>query len=217
MKIEWLGHASFVLTYESGFKVITDPYESGSYNGAVGYGKINMSADVVTISHTHPDHNCPKEVKGDYILITECKSVKLSNDIEVMGFHSYHDTNSGKDRGENIIFKFTGEGLNVVHFGDLGHTLSVSQVEALGLVDIAIIPVGGHFTIDHNTAWEVIKKVKPKIIIPMHYKTEKLDFPIAGVAEFLSGTDSVRHADELDITSKSLPDNQEVWVLKHLR
>ncbi|HDS08884.1 MAG TPA: MBL fold metallo-hydrolase [Firmicutes bacterium] len=217
MKIEWLGHSSFLLTFSSGFRVITDPYESGSYDGAVGYGKIDLEADAVTVSHSHADHNASAEVRGDFKLITTTSPCDLSEGLKVSGFETYHDTSFGKDRGENIIFKFEGDGLTILHFGDLGHSLSDDLIKRLGRVDVVLIPVGGHFTIDQAAAWDIINKLSPNVIIPMHFKTEKLNFPIAGVGEFLSGTSSVNHVDFLEITSDTLPSSPSVYVLKHLR
>jgi L-ascorbate metabolism protein UlaG (beta-lactamase superfamily) len=107
--------------------------------------------------------------------------------------------------------------MRIAHLGDLGHLMGESEMEKLGRIDILMIPVGGHFTIDSQDAWDIINHMKPKIVIPMHYKTEKLGFPIAGVGEFLSGTDKVQHVDDLDLSRSDLPQDTTVYVLKHKR
>lgn len=216
MKIEWLGHASFLFTLDSGKKICTDPYESGSYEGAVGYEPINEEVDLVTVSHQHEDHNCIDELKGDFEVIDKPGEYEKPG-IKILGFKSFHDTSAGAERGKNIIFKIIADGLNIVHFGDLGHDLSERDVKDLGAVDIALIPVGGHFTIDSEVAWRIINKIDPSIVIPMHYKTEKLGFPIAGVGEFLSSTENVGHREELNTVPGDLPKDTLVIVLNHKR
>lgn len=120
MKIKWLGHASFLVTSEEGKKIITDPY---SIAGGISYSPINESADIVTISHDHRDHNNDEAVAGNPQVIRE-EGIRKVKGIEFKGIPSYHDVARGSQRGNNIIFCFTVDGINVCHLGDLGHLLN---------------------------------------------------------------------------------------------
>jgi L-ascorbate metabolism protein UlaG (beta-lactamase superfamily) len=211
MKVKWLGHSCFVITADDGTKIITDPYATGD---GINYGKINESADIVLISHRHADHNNPRAVKGNPTVITGNTKAK---GMGFKGVASYHDTSSGRERGNNTIFCFTVDGLRVCHLGDLGHELSPQQVSQIGEVDILLIPVGGFFTIDAKVAGKVLEQLKPRVAIPMHYKTPKCDYPISGVEDFLKDRGRVKRIDgsEVEFKKGELPEATEVIVLKH--
>lgn len=212
MKISWLGHASFLLETNQGTKIITDPYESGGYGGAVGYGSINVEADIVTVSHQHSDHNYTQGLGEPRIVNKETKvTIK---DVEIEGIASYHDEKKGKLRGKNIIFIIKVEGLKIIHFGDLGtKDIDYSRFQN---IDIALIPVGGIFTLDAKGATEVLKQINPKITIPMHFKTPKLGFDIEGVDKFLIGKDYERR-DSLEVNSQNINSFKKVIVLDYQR
>ena len=212
MKISWLGHASFLLETKAGVKIITDPYESGSYDGALGYEPINLKPDIVTISHQHPDHNYIQDLGQPAIVDKDGKTV--IKDIEIEGILSYHDKAEGKDRGQVIIFIITLDGLRIAHFSDLG-TLDVDYTKLQGL-DIALVPVGGVFTIDAKEATELIDKINPRMTIPMHFKTPKLGFDILGVEEFLEVKD-YQTENILEVTSESLNSFKPIVVLNYQR
>ncbi len=122
--------------------------------------------------------------------------------IEFKGIASYHDDAGGRLRGNNIIFCFEVDGIRVCHLGDLGHLLDDKQVKEIGSVDILLIPVGGYYTIDAKAATQVCSQLKPKVIIPMHYKTEKGLPEIAGVDEFLRGKANVTRQDTSQVEFK---------------
>ena len=125
-----------------------------------------------------------------------------------------HDESGGSERGKNTIFCFDIDGLKVCHAGDLGHMLTDEQAREIGKVDILMIPVGGFFTIDANTASQVCDKLKPAIIIPMHYKTDRLDFPIVGVDNFLKGKTNVKRVggSEIEVEPGKLPVASQIMV-----
>ena len=210
MKVKWLGHAAFLITSEAGTRIITDPF--GVYPG-LNYKPITETADVVTVSHAHGDHNDLSTIKGNPKVVRDTATVK---GITFKAVTSYHDNAGGKEKGNNTIFCFEVDGVTVCHAGDLGHQLNDKQAAELGKVDILIIPVGGFFTIDAKTATEVVKKVSPKVVIPMHYKNEKCTFPIAGVDEFLKGkTDVIQpNASEVEFKRDNLPATTHIIVLK---
>jgi len=210
MNIKWLGHASFVITADGGTKIITDPYESG---GGLSYGEITESADIVTVSHDHFDHNNISAVGGNPQVV---KGTAQARGIDFQGIPSFHDDSGGKQRGKNTIFCFAVDGVKICHLGDLGHRLSDEQLVGVGAVDVLLVPVGGTYTIDAAAATSVCEKLKPRVVIPMHYKTNKCDFPIAGVEDFLQGKPDVRRPDSSDIELKvdALPPATRIIVLK---
>ncbi len=169
MEITYLGHSCFKLKGKQG-TVVTDPYAK-----EVGFSMPSVSADVVTFSHAHVDHNNAAGVsttarRKHPFWITKPGEYEVAG-ISVFGFPTYHDKQMGKDRGTNIICKIVLDGISVVHLGDLGHLLDEKLVESLGNVDVLLCPVGGEVTIDPNMAMEIIQEIEPYYVIPMHYKT----------------------------------------------
>ena len=214
MKIKWLGHSSFMVTSDTGIRIITDPYELDFVAaGGPSYGKIKETADIVTVSHNHTDHNNVAAVRGNPEVVKGTARVK---GIEFKGIPTYHDDAGGKKRGDNTILCFEVDGIGVCHLGDLGHRLSDRQVAELGRIDILLIPVGGFYTIDARVATEVCSRLKPKVIMPMHYKTDKCGFPIAGMDEFLRGKEGVSRLDASEVEFKpgELPASTQIIVLK---
>ena len=210
MKIKWLGHASFMVTSDSGIRIITDPYEPDE---RLKYGEINESADIVTVSHEHGDHSNVSGVRGNPEAVRGTAKVE---GIEFKGIPTYHDDAKGQQRGKNTIFCFEVDGVRVCHLGDLGHPLSDKQAAELGSVDILLIPVGGFYTIDAKVAGQLCDKLKPKVIIPMHFRNDKCAFPIAGVDEFLQGKEGVSRLDasEVEFKQGELPATTKIVVLK---
>lgn len=211
MKVKWLGHASFLITAENGTRIITDPYVAGS---GLKYGEIKEPAEIVTVSHDHFDHNNVASVVGNPQVVKDPAPTEISG-IRFRGVPTYHDDSKGKERGNNVIFTMEIDGLRVCHVGDLGHPLSNQQVADIGKVDVLLIPVGGFFTIDAKVASDVCGKLSPKVVIPMHFKNDRCDFPIADVDDFLQGKESVLKAEatEAEFKAGELPDNAEIVVL----
>ncbi|WP_165973987.1 MBL fold metallo-hydrolase [Marinitoga lauensis] len=179
MKIRWFGHSCFGIEYLN-VKILTDPF-----NETVGYPLPDYQPDIITESHQHFDHNAHHLIKGNYILINTPGN-HLSKGIKITGFKTYHDRVKGHERGENIIFKFRfSDGLTIAHFGDLGHILDKKMIEELKDINIIMIPVGGYYTIDANEAKKIIDIINPEIVIPMHFKTKYVNFPISPVENFI--------------------------------
>lgn len=170
MDITYLGHSSFRIKGKTG-SVITDPYTVDS-DGAP-FSK-RFAADVVTISHTHDDHNNVKAIK-DVVYVIQGPGEYEVKGIGVLGVSSYHDDSEGGERGKNTMYRFDVDGVSVVHLGDLGHVLSAELADELDGVDILLIPVGGVYTIDSKQAVEVVNEINPSVIIPMHYKQPGFD------------------------------------------
>jgi len=208
MKITYLAHASFLIETESRVKIITDPYDS-----SVGYTVFELSADVVLTSHKHFDHAYTKSLKGDYVLVDKEGEFNVKG-VKIKGIKTFHDKEKGQKRGENIVFVIEDK-FSVAHLGDLGHELAETELEKMGRVDILLIPVGGVYTINAKEALNVAKAINPKIIIPMHYKTEKLKFDLGKVEEFTKHFEDVEVLRTSEIEINSLPEKQKVLVLKY--
>ena len=216
MKVKWYGHAAFKLTTDKGIRIIIDPYEPGFGNGGLMYGKITDEADVVLTSHDHGDHNYVRDIKGKFTRIEKEGAYDIVG-IKIRAIPCFHDASKGKERGENRIFVIEADGLTVAHMGDLGHALDDDTLRRIGPVDLLLLPVGGFYTIDAKQATDVMNALKPRLTIPMHYRTEKCTFPIAEVDEFIKGRKGVKRMNmaELTVTKEGLPKDAEIVVLNH--
>jgi L-ascorbate metabolism protein UlaG (beta-lactamase superfamily) len=212
MRVKWLGHSCFLITARGGLRVITDPYAVG---GGINYSPIKETADVVVVSHGHDDHSNVSAVQGKPDVV-KGDGKKTARGIQFKGIATYHDASQGKRGGLNTVFCFTIDDIKLCHLGDLGHVLSPEQVSEIGAVDILLVPVGGFFTIDASEASEVCNQLKPKVIIPMHFKTPKCAYPIAGVEDFLRGKKDVRRVggSEVDLEQENLPAATEIVLLR---
>jgi L-ascorbate metabolism protein UlaG (beta-lactamase superfamily) len=214
MKVKWLGHACFLLTSEAGVRIVTDPYTPGAFG--LGYHPPAETADIVTVSHDHADHNNTAAVKGKPEVVRGVGVHKVKG-VEIKGISTSHDEASGSQRGPNTVFCFTLDGVRVCHLGDLGHDLAAGSLAEIGPVDVLMIPVGGNFTIDANAASRVADRIAPKVVIPMHFQNERCpDFPVAAVDDFRKKRQRVRTLDasEVEIKKDDLPAETETVVLK---
>jgi len=210
LKISWLGHSCFKIEDDSGKVVVTDPFAE-----SVGYPVPKIRADVVTVSHEHYDHNNVKAIQGDPAVVRG-PGEKTAAGMKFEGTATYHDEKKGKLRGENTIFCFEMDGVRVCHLGDLGHLLGEKEAKALGDVDVMMIPVGGTFTLDAGGAKKVVGMIKPKIAIPMHFKTPALTFEVDSVDRFLSGQKVERPGKS--ITEDDLPvEGRKIVLLEYDR
>ena len=185
MKIRYLGHACFQIIGEDGTCILTDPYKG------VGYElPANISADIVTISHTHFDHNNVEAIQGVKAICNEVKEYEI-NGVRIQGIDSFHDQKQGSLRGNNTIYKMQIDGISFCHLGDIGELLSDSIVKNIGYCDVLLIPVGGTYTIDASEAKKYVHAIAPKIVIPMHYRPQDGSLDIADGTKFLSGFEDV--------------------------
>lgn len=212
MTITWLGHSCFKIQ-DKEVTIVTDPYDP-----SIGFKLPRLSADIVTVSHNHYDHNNTAAVrgvaeKGPFIISTpgeyEIKGVF------VYGIPFWHDKSEGKERGQNIVYRIEVDGISVAHLGDLGHTLTEEQAAKLDGVDILLIPVGGKYTIGASEAVEIVSELEPRVIIPMHYKIPGLKIDIDSVDKFLKemGAGRVEKMPKLKISKKDLPKEETKIIL----
>ncbi len=169
MRIQWHGHSCFQVTAE-GYSVVFDPYEDGKVPGC---GPVRLTADAVYCSHEHNDHNARGLVK---LSGRDCP-------LKVEKIASFHDDRGGALRGPNTIHILHGEGLRLVHLGDLGHELTGPALDAVKGADCLLIPVGGYFTIDAATAKRVADSIGARVVIPMHYRLGRMGFDVIGTLD----------------------------------
>jgi L-ascorbate metabolism protein UlaG (beta-lactamase superfamily) len=182
MRIEWFGQSAFRLD-GGGRTVFIDPFgvpgEALAKRGmSFDYPPIEgVQADLLLITHEHFDHNAAEVIGGDPAVIRSTAG-KLDSPVgEVVAVASEHDPHAGTERGPNSIFVFTLDGLRVCHFGDFGQdSLRDEQAEAIGSVDVLLLPVGGGPTIGAEQATEIARRLGPRWTVPMHYRTPMISF-----------------------------------------
>lgn len=215
--LEYLGHSAFLLEAD-GLRILMDPYSP-----QVGYGNLEVEADIITVSHEHMDHNYTAAAPEARIIrgLTPdglgWEDVSFSEgNVHIFGLSTFHDDASGKLRGRNKAFVFDIGDIRLLHLGDLGHLLGEEDVEKVTPVDLLLIPVGGHYTIDAAEAKRVVEQLSPSIVIPMHYQTRTTqNWPIESVNLFLEGENVVKKGQgNVVITRDILPEEREIWVLE---
>lgn len=213
MKIKWIGHSCFLITSDKGVKILTDPFRR---DASLSYYRITESADIVTVSHEHHDHNDIDAVAGRPAVLRG-PAQKTMQDVVIRTVNSYHDENKGKARGANTIFCFTVDSVNICHLGDLGHQLSSADIKALGKVDVLLIPIGGTFTLDAEGATLLYEDIKPRVAIPMHYKTDRCQWLKSTADDFVKGKKHFKKldTDEVKFNSGQLPRESEVLILQY--
>ena len=183
MEITYLGHSSFRIKTKKA-TLVTDPFDPAM----VGLKFAKVSADIITLSHDHKDHNMSDLVTGAKMVIEGPGEYEVS-EVSVVGISTFHDAEGGKIRGKNTVYVYEMEGLRLAHLGDLGHKLDDDVIEDLGTLDVLMIPVGGVYTIGPSEASEMVRAIEPSVVIPMHYKVAGINpdtfEKLSGVGEFL--------------------------------
>ena len=214
MKIKYFGHSCFKLTESTGFSVLTDPF------GGIGYElPKDIASSVVTVSHDHFDHNNVGAVSGNPTILRKDGFFDFG-DVEITGVKSYHDEEGGALRGENVIYKYRMDGLDICHLGDLGEECSAELIELLLPVNILLIPVGGKYTINSKLAKEYVDRLMPDIVIPMHYKTKNSNIDIDKAQAFLEEFDeeeiTISDKVELEFSREDLTDEKTKIILMEI-
>lgn len=213
MDITYLGHSSFRIKSKD-TSLVTDPFDPKMVGIKFPTG---ITADIVTISHNHPDHNNVSAIANVRKVVEGPGEYEIGG-ITILGFASYHDGKKGEERGTNTIYVIEAEGLRLAHLGDLGHTLSDKDIECMGEIDILMVPVGGIKTITPGVAVDIIRSLEPKIVLPMHFKVEGSDSDVfAGLASldtFLKEVAiSQERLDRLSVKKELLGEEQKVVIL----
>jgi len=203
MEIKYLGHSSFQIKTKTAC-VVTDPFDPKM----VGLKFPKTEADIVTISHHHHDHDMVNQIEGSPLILDWPGQFEKMG-VRIWGFQTYHDKKKGDERGKNIMYKFECEQISILHCGDLGTIPEDSMLDEIGETDILLVPVGGTYTLDAAEAAELVKKVEPSIIIPMHYGfPEGLMKELLPLSEFLKkiGTEAIVPLDKFVVKKEDLLD-----------
>ena len=218
IKIRWFGQSGFLVTTSGGTKIVLDPANFKGYKMPD-----DIIADIIVISHEHMDHNVINFDSTNAVIFhgtdEKCSMVNIFdttiNDVKLYSVSSFHSP--GGERS-NAIFVFEFDGIRMVHLGDIGTTLTKEQIEAIGPVDILMIPVGGYYTIAAPEADSIVNQPNVKrLVLPMHYKTEAFDELPGTVDMYLVGRDNVKRLDsnEIVIDLSSPGTKREYVVLRY--
>ena len=210
MEITWLGHSCFKLKGKQA-TVITDPFSP-----ATGYTLGKVTADIVTVSHPHPGHSYVQGV-ADEPRVLKSPGEYESGGVLTVGVHTFHDNEKGAQRGKNTVFVIDVDDVMICHLGDLGHVLTAEQVAEINGVDVLLIPVGNVSTIDAVQAAQIVRQLEPKIVIPMHYKTEAEKKDLETADRFLKemGVKEVIAQPKLLVNKSSMPLTMQVVMLSY--
>jgi L-ascorbate metabolism protein UlaG (beta-lactamase superfamily) len=210
--ITWFGHSMFLLE-DDREKLLFDPFHADM----VGYGRREVEADVVMVSHGHGDHNNVDMVRGRPAIINKPGAYQQDN-YDITGRQTYHDENGGSQRGLNIVFNVTMKGITFEHLGDLGHVPEGELADELSNPDVLFVPVGGVFTIDADTAAEVVRKLNPRVAIPMHYGTPAGKIPLGTEEPFINHFQNVERISEgpIYMNKEQLPEPILVLVMSYV-
>ncbi len=216
MEITWYGHSCFRLTERGMATVVVDPYDSKS----IGYAPLKLKADIVTVSHDASGHNNTDAVKGTSHVITGPGEFEIGG-VFITGVQT-DGTGSGKktkDQVRNTLYVFDYEGLTVAHLGDLKQVPTQAEIEALGTVNIALVPVGGGGGLNAAKAAEVISLLEPNIVIPMHYATPDAKVTLDSLNKFMKemGLGKQEAQPSLKVSRSGLPEETHVVVLDYQR
>ena len=214
MEITWYGHSCFRLTERSMATVVTDPFD----NKITGYDQLKLRADIVTVSHDAPGHNNAQAVKGKSHVITGPGEFEIGG-VFITGVQTNHVSKKQPEEARNTLYMFDYDGINIVHLGDMGRVPSQTEVEALGTVHIALVPVGGGTSLNAAKAVEVISLLEPGIVIPMHYGTSASSLKLAPVDKFLKemGVGELEPQPSLKVTRTTVPEETKVVLLSYAR
>ena len=221
--LTWYGQSCFLLESASGARVVMDPIPTN-----IGYlPPADLHADLVTISHEHPDHTNVSLLQGKPRVLRGLTADKKGwiridekvKDISIRSVGVYHDGKRGTENGLDTVFIFETGGLRIAHLGDLGHPLTDQQISAIGSVDVVLVPVGGGLTIDAQEATHVVDQIRPRLmVIPMHFKTDAVTIKeLAPIDAFVAGRPNVRQekSNRVAITGLRTKPSAEVVVLSY--
>jgi len=212
MEITWYGLSCFRLTERGMATVVTDPFDSE----IVGYESLKLRADIVTISHDAPGHNFINAVKGVSHTIKGPGEFEIGG-VFVTGIQTNAISKANADKPRNTLYTYDYEGVTIAHLGDLSRVPTQTEVEALGTVHVALVPVGGGIGLNAAKAAEVVSLLEPGYVIPMHYATADCNLKLGPLNKFLKemGLGSVETQPSLKVTKTNVPEETRVIVLEH--
>jgi L-ascorbate metabolism protein UlaG (beta-lactamase superfamily) len=214
MEITWYGHSCFRLAERSMATVVTDPFDST----VAGYEALKLKADIVTVSHDTPGHSFVSAVKGKSHVLTGPGEYEIGG-VFITGVQTNGYGKRSTDEPRNTLYVFDYNGVTVAHLGDLRRVPSQTEIEALGTVHVALVPVGGGGGLNAAKAAEVVSLLEPGIVIPMHYSTPASLLKLAPLSKFLKemGLAKAEQQDMLKVTQATVPEETRVVVLNYMR
>lgn len=214
MEITWYGHSCFRLTERNMATVICDPFDSK----IVGYEPIKLKGDIVTSSHDAPGHNYFEGVKGFTHAITGPGEFEIGG-VFITGIQIIGIGKKSENKPRNTLYVFDFMGITVAHLGDLGCVPTQTEIEALGTVNVALVPAGGGEGLNAAKAAEIISMLEPNIAIPMHYQTPAAKVELDRLEKFLKemGSHDAEHLQSLKVNKSNLPEETRVIVLEYQR
>ncbi len=212
MEITWYGHSCFRLIERGLASVVTDPFDSNS----VGYEPLRLKADIITISHDAPGHNFTSAVKGSNHVINGPGEFEIGG-VFITGVQTDGTGKKVIEKPRNTLYVFDYMGINIAHLGDLRSVPTQTEIEALGTVHVALVPVGGGEGLNAAKAAEVVSLLEPNIVIPMHYRTPAVKMELDRLDKFLKemGLHEAETVPGLKVTKSSLPEETKVVVLDY--
>ena len=212
MEVTWLGHACFRLKGRDSV-IVMDPCPKST-----GYNIGRQQANIVTLSHDHPDHAYTDAITGPYRRLDAPGEYEIGG-VMLTGVRTFHDGKRGAERGRNTAFLVEMDEVRVCHLGDLGHVPTQEQIEALSDIDVLLVPVGGKTTIDAEAASEIISQLEPKVVVPMHYGTEAAAAGLDPLDKFVKqmGVSATEPQAKLTLTKTTLPAQTQLVVLEYRR
>jgi L-ascorbate metabolism protein UlaG (beta-lactamase superfamily) len=212
MELTWYGHSCVRIAERNMATVVCDPFDSDS----VGFSSLKLKADIVTISHDSPGHNNLKAVKGEPFIIEGPGEYEIGGVFITGAADKRKKNGQNDDKPRNTIYVIEYNGINIAHMGNIDSVPSQNDIESLGPIDIALIPVGGKSTVNAAKAVEIVSLLDPQIIIPIHYGMQESKIQLDSVEKFLKemGVTSTAPAELLKINgSKDLPQETQVVLL----
>lgn len=215
MEITWYGHSCFRLTERNYATVVTDPFD----HKVVGYEPLKLKADIVTVSHDAPGHNNVEAVKGAAHVIEGAGEFEIGG-VFITAVQTDGGPSGKKKNGQsarNTLYVFDYDGLTVAHLGDLKQVPTQTEIEALGTVNVALVPVGGGGGLNAAKAVEVVSLLEPNLVIPMHYATPSAKISLDSLNKFLKemGLSKQEPQPFLKVSRSALPDETHVVVLDY--
>lgn len=212
MEITWYGHSCFRIMERGVASIVTDPYDE-----SLGYGLPRLKADIVTISHEAPGHSAAEMVKGYRHVLDRPGEYEISG-VFITGIATYDTEKPPEETRYNVIYVFDFDGVTLCHLGDLDHVPGQAQIEALGPVDVLLVPVGGGGGLSSGQAAEVISLIEPSMIVPMHYQTADVNVALDPLDKFLKEMGATAPEEleaSLKVTRSSLSDETQIVVLDY--
>jgi L-ascorbate metabolism protein UlaG (beta-lactamase superfamily) len=213
MEITWYGHSCFRLTERNFATVVTDPFDSKS----IGYEPLKLRSDIVTVSHDAPGHNNANAVKGTSHVIDGAGEFEIGG-VFITGVQTDGGKKKGQEQGaSNTVYVFDYDGITVAHLGDLKQVPTQSEIEMLGTINVALVPVGGGGGLNAAKAAEVISLLEPNLVIPMHYSTPATKLSLDVLNKFLKemGLSKLDSQPSIKVTRTGLPSETHVVVLDY--